>query len=75
MWFFATLLIWNFTKHCKKKYGEAVKNMPLETAALAPNATVPPEMYMPPALRRGCPGWYPEYGKAWEYWGAPAYVL
>jgi hypothetical protein len=75
MWAGGTLLIWKFSTHCRKKFGEAVRNMPLETASLAPHATVPKDMYMPPALRKGCPGWYPEYGKAWENWGVPAYVL
>lgn len=74
MWVIGTTLIWKFSNHARKKYGEATRNMPLETAALAPLANVPPDMYMPPALRPGCPGWYPEYGKAWENWGVPAYV-
>jgi hypothetical protein len=25
--------------------------------------------------RPGCVGWFPEYGKAWEHWGMPAYVF
>lgn len=60
-------------RYCKVRYGQAVKHIPLEMAAAAPAAEVIPRVYLPPALRPGCTGWHPEYGKAWEYWGMPAY--
>ena len=41
---------------------------PLETAHTAPQAKVDPHVYMPPQLREGAAGWYPEYGKPWENW-------
>lgn len=44
--------------------------MPLESATGAPRASVDPAIYIPPALRHGCAGWYPESGKAWEAWNA-----
>ena len=45
---------------------------PLETAQTAPEAKVDPSVYMPPELRQGAAGWYPEYGKPWENWWSPA---
>jgi hypothetical protein len=45
------------------------KHVPLESATGAPRAAVDPAIYIPPALRHGCAGWYPESGKAWEAWG------
>ncbi|KAL0050236.1 hypothetical protein WJX82_006955 [Trebouxia sp. C0006] len=68
-----TPIIYKFYRYCSIRYGHAVAHMPLETAAAAPRADVDPLVYMPPALRPGAAGWYPEYGKAWEAWGAPTY--
>ena len=53
--------------------GQAVRNIPLEVAACAPEAHVDPVIYTPPALRQRCAGWYPGIGTAWENWGMPQY--
>lgn len=42
-----------FNRYCHVRFGMAVRNMPLETAAKAPRAYVDPAVYMPPALRCG----------------------
>ena len=52
---------------------QAVRNIPLEVAACAPQAHVDPVVYTPPALRQRCAGWYPGIGTAWENWGMPQY--
>ncbi|CAL5219786.1 g1691 [Coccomyxa viridis] len=74
-WMLITPFLYKFNKHCHLRYGKAVHKMPLEMAATAPAATVDPSVYLPPALRPGAAGWYPEYGKAWEHWNAPTYTL
>lgn len=51
MWFMLTPFLYKFNRHCNTRYGSAVRNMPLETAADAPPATVDPAVYLPPALR------------------------
>lgn len=56
-------------RFCVVQFGHT-KHVPLESAVGAPRATVDPAMYIPPALRHGCAGWYPEVGKAWEAWDA-----
>lgn len=64
MWITVTPLIYKFNSYCEVRYGSAVRHMPLETAAAAPAASIPAVVYMPPALRKGAAGWYPEFGKA-----------
>ncbi|KAK9817083.1 hypothetical protein WJX72_009273 [[Myrmecia] bisecta] len=71
---FLTPLIYKFNKYYNIRFGTSVAHIPLEMATAAPHATVDPMIYTPPALRPGAYGWYPEYGKAWEYWGAPTYT-
>ena len=51
MWVTLTPLIYRFARFCDKRYGAAVRRMPLELAAQAPSATVNPIVYTPPALR------------------------
>lgn len=63
MWLTITPLLYKFSNYCETRYGQAVRHMPLETAAVAPQASVPAVVYMPPALRKGAAGWYPEFGK------------
>lgn len=48
---------------------------PLSLAMASPPASVDPGVYLPPALREGSVGWYPESGKVWEQYGIPKYVI
>ncbi|KAK9836955.1 hypothetical protein WJX81_002590 [Elliptochloris bilobata] len=73
MWITLTPIIFKFNRYCKLRFGEAVRNIPLEVAACAPEAYVDPIIYTPPALRQRCAGWYPGIGTAWENWGMPQY--
>lgn len=43
-------------------------------AHTAPSASIDPQVYTPPPLVKACSGWHPEYMKAWEGWGSPAYT-
>lgn len=63
LWITMTPLLFKFNSYCEARYGSAVRHMPLETAAAAPPASIPAVVYMPPALRKGAAGWYPEFGK------------
>jgi hypothetical protein len=69
-----TIYLYQFHKACVVQFGHT-KHVPLESAVGAPRATVDPAMYIPPALRHGCAGWYPEVGKAWEAWDARVYTI
>ena len=40
----------------------------------APTADIDPAVYMPPPLRYGAVGWFPEWGKVWEKYGIPRYT-
>ncbi|KAK9804567.1 hypothetical protein WJX73_000229 [Symbiochloris irregularis] len=66
LWVTTTPFLYKFHQYCTIRYGQAVKHIPLEMAAAAPPAQVNPRVYLPPALRPGCTGWHPEYGKAWR---------
>jgi len=75
LWFVLIPLIYSFDSSLKGRYGAATRaGTPLEAAAAAPPADVPPEVYTPPALRPRAAGWHPEVGKAWEGWKAPMYA-
>ena len=63
LWITMTPLLYKFNSYCEVRYGSAVRHMPLETASAAPTASIPAVVYMPPALRQGAAGWYPEFGK------------
>lgn len=41
----------------------------------APPAKVPRDLYLPPPLREGAVGWYPEWGKLWEKYAIPRYTM
>lgn len=49
-------------------------DMPLMLAAKAPSAHVPSTVYVPPPLQESGLGWYPEWGKVWEWFGMPTYA-
>ncbi|CAK0787362.1 hypothetical protein CVIRNUC_010582 [Coccomyxa viridis] len=64
-----------FYRHTMERFGKERVACPLLLAASAPEASVDRSLYTPPALRAGCSGWHPEYGKAWEHWGMPRYTM
>ena len=69
----ATVMIVMFWRYNRAHVMSMIKITPLQTAALAPKATVPRDCYLPPPLRRGAVGWFPEWGKIWEKYGLPRY--
>lgn len=51
LWATMTPALYKFARYCDIRYGSAVRQMPLETAAAAPKAKVDPALYLAPALR------------------------
>ena len=51
LWATLTPALYKFARYCDIRYGSAVRQMPLETAAAAPRAAVDPALYLAPALR------------------------
>ena len=49
-------------------------NYPIEAVMYAPTAVINPLQYLPPSLRNGATGWYPEQQKVWEKYGIPRYA-
>ncbi len=49
-------------------------DLPVEAVVNAPVGINNPLQYVPPALRNGAVGWYPEQQKVWEKYGIPRYV-
>ncbi|GLI61840.1 hypothetical protein VaNZ11_004347 [Volvox africanus] len=81
-WIQATLLWCSITpglvafhRLCVRRYLGPLEHSPLSLAMASPPASVDPAVYMPPALREGAVGWYPESGKVWEQYGIPKYVI
>eukprot|EP00884_Botryococcus_braunii_P022692 jgi/Botrbrau1/9106/Bobra.0305s0013.1 len=73
MIFTGPLLIYWYYRYMAYRFGKGRNSAPLLLANDGPMAHVDPAMYIPPALRPGAAGWFPEYGKAWENWCVPAY--
>jgi len=61
--------LYYFRRYCHKRFNNAAQYLPLEVADRAPQAQVPPELYIPPPLRNGAAGWHPESRKAWVGYG------
>lgn len=56
--------------------GHFVKHLPLQATLAAPRAEqLDPSAFLPPPLRKGAVGWYPEWGKVWEKYGISRYSL
>lgn len=47
---------------------------PLQVVANSPEVRIPRDMFIPPPLRTGSVGWFPEWGKVWEKYGLPRYT-
>lgn len=56
-----------------RRYMNAIAEMPLYLAQMAPRARVPATTYVPPPLQCNGLGWYPEFNKVWEWFGMPGY--
>ncbi|EFJ50262.1 hypothetical protein VOLCADRAFT_89203 [Volvox carteri f. nagariensis] len=75
LWCSLTPAIVAFHRLCVKRYLRPLEHPPLSLAMAAPPASVDSSVYLPPALREGSVGWYPESGKVWEQYGIPKYVI
>ncbi|EFJ41164.1 hypothetical protein VOLCADRAFT_98840 [Volvox carteri f. nagariensis] len=71
-WVTLTPLLLMFWRYCSRYYLEPMHFPPLSVVASEPRGVrLSPLVYMPPALRPGAVGWYPEQGKVWEKYGIP----
>jgi Calcium-dependent channel, 7TM region, putative phosphate len=64
-----------FWRYCNAHVMQYTSVMPMQAAENSPSAVVPRECYLPPVLRRGAVGWFPEGGKIWEKYGLPKFVF
>jgi hypothetical protein len=69
-----SLWTWWFRGYCKASLEPQMEGVTLSTAASAPAAHIPREMYLPPPMRRGAVGWFPECTKIWEKYGLPRFT-
>jgi hypothetical protein len=60
-----------FYRSARQRFSAGILTQPLDLAARAPRAAVPPLAYVPPPLQHRSWGWYPEHAKIWEGWGMP----
>lgn len=69
------IIIVLFWKYCNEHVMRYTSAIPLQVAEISPSGTVPRELYLPPVLRKGSVGWFPEGGKIWEKYGLPKFVF
>ncbi|MEW5307504.1 MAG: hypothetical protein WDW36_009894 [Sanguina aurantia] len=76
LWLLVTPALYQFRRHCVARFAlrPAEDTLDLVAADAAPKAHVAAAVFLPPALRPGSCGWYPESGKVWEKFGLPKYV-
>lgn len=61
---------------CMRTHLQAATSQPLGRAHVAPVANnIDPELFMPPALREGAKGWWPQGGLVWEKYGLSMYGI
>jgi hypothetical protein len=63
-----------FDKYLTSRYDQVFKSTPIAILEAAPKVNMDPELFVAPPLRKNAEGWYLEWGKAWQGWGAPKYV-
>eukprot|EP00878_Enallax_costatus_P009758 GHUV01010191.1.p1 GENE.GHUV01010191.1~~GHUV01010191.1.p1 ORF type:complete len:1012 (+),score=268.71 GHUV01010191.1:434-3469(+) len=73
LWVAGFLFIAAFQHRLNRRYMNAIREMPLYLAQMAPRARVPSTTYVPPPLQANGLGWYPEFNKVWEWFGMPGY--
>lgn len=67
------LFVLAFDKYLTKRYDSIYGEAPVEFLEAIPRANIDPAVFVPPPLREGQDGWFLEWGKAWQFWGAPRY--
>jgi hypothetical protein len=71
----SVLIIVLFWTYCNAHVMNYTMVVPMQAAEMSATAVVPRETYLPPVLRRGAVGWFPEGGKIWEKYGLPKFVF
>lgn len=62
-----------FDRYIAARYDSIFTSTPIMVKEAAPRMELDPMLYVPPPLRPGAEGWYLEWGKTWQGWGAPRY--
>jgi hypothetical protein len=75
LWLTVPITLYKFHRYCKYRFQVGIQSLPLELAERAPRASVDSWVYVPPPLQEQSLGWYPEWMKAWDGWGMPAYSM
>lgn len=67
------LFILAFNKYIEGRYDSIYDEPPISLLESIPRANIDSQMFLPPPLRENEEGWFMEWGKAWQFWGAPRY--
>jgi hypothetical protein len=49
------------------------EEVPVAVLEAQPRVELDDDLFVPPPLRRGAQGWFCEWGKVWQGWGAFTY--
>lgn len=72
-----TFVVWPWVccRYLATRYDAVYASVPVAVLEAMPRVELDPALYVPPPLRPKAEGWNLEYGKAWQFWGAPRYGL
>ncbi|EFN57874.1 hypothetical protein CHLNCDRAFT_57000 [Chlorella variabilis] len=62
-------MLYVYHRKVQLSVGHYARVVPMQSTLQAPKVEVDPATYLPPPLRPGAVGWYPEWGKVWEKYG------
>ena len=62
-----------FDRYLTQRFDTVFKEIPVAILEAAPRMELDQDLFVPPPLRAGAEGWYLEWGKTWQGWGAPRY--
>ena len=60
-----------FDRYLGIRYDAIFYGLPCAALEAAPRVNLDPELFVAPPLRERARGWFLEWGKAWEFFGAP----
>ena len=55
------------------RYDVIYEEVPVAVLEAQPRVELDDDLFVPPPLRRGAQGWFCEWGKVWQGWGAFTY--
>lgn len=62
-------------RYLTARYDSIYLSIPVTVVEALPRSELDPQLWVPAPLRPNAKGWFLEWGKAWQFYGAPRYGL